>query len=263
MKLSLSWLFDHIDADWRTIDVAALVNLFNKTAAEIEGFDKISIDLKKLTAARVKEITNGAAVVEVPEWKHTIDMPLREGAIKGSMYLIAKEGDVYSWATMKHFGSEKDSLLPAFKISDQDLNGSWKKTIEEHDVILHLDNKSVNHRPDMWGHRGVAREVAAMLNLPFKALDHMLLPHEGKESAFTVTVENPDSCKRFTGLYFENIASEASMPWMAARLAKVDSKPIAAIVDITNYVMLDLSQPMHAFDADKLTFETCLRRSSG
>ena len=54
MKLSLSWLFDHIDADWRSINVPALVSLFNKTTAEIEGFESISIDLKKLAAAQVK-----------------------------------------------------------------------------------------------------------------------------------------------------------------------------------------------------------------
>ena len=60
MKLSLSWLCDHIDADWRKIDVPALVNLFNKTTAEIEGFDKIKIDLKKLAAAKIKEIKGQA-----------------------------------------------------------------------------------------------------------------------------------------------------------------------------------------------------------
>lgn len=80
MKISLSWLFDHIDADWRTIDVAQLVCLFNKTTAEIEGFDKISIDLKKLATAQIKSINGQTVVADIPEWKHTVDMPLREDA---------------------------------------------------------------------------------------------------------------------------------------------------------------------------------------
>lgn len=262
MKLSLSWLFDHIDADWRSIDVPALVSLFNKTTAEIEGFDKISIDLKKLAAGQIKSIAGQTVVVEVPEWQHTIDMALRDDAKVGQVFLIANDNDTYLWAGRKHFSSEKEGLLSALKISQKDLGGAWKKSIEEQDVILHLDNKSVNHRPDMWGHRGVAREIAAMLNLPFKADDHLLISHNvkeyekrstaGKDHSFEIAIENPDSCKRFAGLYIEQIKSEASIPWMAARLAKVDSKPINSLVDITNYIMLDLGQPMHAFDVDKL-----------
>ena len=66
MKLSLAWLFDHIDADWRKIDVAALVNRFNKMTAEIEGFEKIEIKLDSLAAAKVVNVSDSAVTVEVP-----------------------------------------------------------------------------------------------------------------------------------------------------------------------------------------------------
>ena len=261
MKLSLSWLCDHIDVNWRAIDVPALVSLFNKTTAEIEGFDTIKIDLKKLAAARVKQVTSSAIVVEVPEWKHTIDMPLRSEVEANHIYLVAKEGDSYEWAKLSHMGSEKEGLLPAFHITEKDVPGDWKKSVESEDVILHLDNKSVNHRPDMWGHRGVAREVAAMLNLPFKAIDGMLIAHDVQQSEtntaanldFKISVKNPESCRRFAGLHFTHLDAYASDARIGARLARVDSRPINMIVDATNYVMLDIGQPLHAFDVHKLT----------
>lgn len=271
MKLSLAWLFDHIDADWRSIDVKALVSLFNKTTAEIEGFDTFSIDLKNVSAAKVKAINSSTVIVESIEWKQTIDMPLREGITANQIYLIARTNSEYRWAQLFHLGSQKEGLLPAFTISEQDLAGDWKKTIETHDVILHLDNKSINHRPDMWGHRGVAREVAAMLKLPFKAIDGMLMPHAIKEYGlketggnehFKVRIEDTLGCRSFAGLYFKTINTSASTPAMAARLAKVDSRPINLIVDVTNYVMLDISQPMHAFDAQKLRQNLILVRDA-
>ncbi len=271
MKLSLAWLFDHIDADWRSIDVPALVSLFNKTTAEIEGFDTFSIDLKNVSAAKVKAVNSSTVIVESAEWKQTIDMPLREGVATNQIYLIARDKDTYNWARLTHLGSEKEGLFPAVTISEQDLAGNWKKSVETEDVILHLDNKSINHRPDMWGHRGVAREVAAMLKLPFKAIDGMLMPHAIKEYGlketggnehFKVRIEDTLGCRSFAGLYFQKINTPASMPFIAARLAKVDSRPINLVVDATNYVMLDLSQPMHAFDAQKLKQNLILVRDA-
>lgn len=269
MKLSLAWLFDHIDADWRKIDVAALVNRFNKMVAEIEGFEKIEIKLDSMAAAKVINVFPDKVVVECPEWKHTIDMPPRE-ANEGHIYIIAKEGDKYRWASVKDFGSEKDTLFAPLTFSEAELGGAWKMKVEAHDYIIHLDNKSINHRPDMWGHRGVAREVAALLDMPFKAVDHLLIPKEVKqvegskitEQNFSISVENPAVCRRFAGLYFSQVGSHCSDIKMAARLAKVDSRPINAIVDATNYVMLDLSQPMHAFDADTLAQKAIVVRNA-
>lgn len=267
MKLSLAWLFDHIDADWRKIDVAHLVNRFNKMTAEIESFEKIEIKLDTLAAAQVTKITPDRIEVHCSEWKSTIDMPWRE-AKEGQIYIIAKDGDTYRWAGMSDFGGGKEILLPSFKLSEAELFGSWKKNIDKHDYIIDLDNKSINHRPDMWGHRGVAREIAALLDMPFRALDHLLITKNVKhvegqkvaENNFSISVESPESCRRFAGLSFFEVGEHCSDIWLAARLAKVDSKPINAIVDATNYVMLDLGQPMHAFDADTLAHKSIVVR---
>lgn len=269
MKLSLAWLFDHIDADWRKIDVAHLVNRFNKMTAEIESFEKIEIKLDTLAAAQVIKIGSDRLIVECPEWKHTIDMSMRE-ASEGKIYIIAKDGDAYRWASLRDFGSEKDTLLSSIALKESDIGGQWKKKIEAYDYIIHLDNKSINHRPDMWGHRGVAREIAALLDMPFRAADHLLIAKNVKhvdgqqvsENNFSISVENPESCRRFAGLYFSEVGAHCSNIWMAARLAKVDSKPINTIVDATNYVMLDLGQPMHAFDADALAQKSIVVRNA-
>lgn len=269
MKLSLAWLFDHIDGDWRKIDVAALVNRFNKMVAEIEGFEKIEIKLDALAAVKISKISTDHIEVFCPEWKHTIDMPSRDVQLD-QIYLITKSDDQYRWASVKDFGSQKDTLLASVALSEAELSGAWKKKIDAHDYILYLDNKSINHRPDMWGHRGVAREIAALLDMPFRAVDHLLAPKKVKQvdgqkieaHGFAVSVENPDSCRRFAGLYFPSITSQSSDIWMAARLSKVDSKPINAIVDATNYVMLDVAQPMHAFDANMLAQRTIVVRNA-
>lgn len=269
MKLSLAWLFDHIDADWRKIDVAQLVNRFNKMVAEIEGFEKIEIKLDAMAAVKVIKVTSNTVEVHCPEWKHTIDMPTRE-AKEGQVYLIHKINDQYRWASTKDFGSDKDTWFPPLSLNENEISGDWKKKVEAQDYIIHLDNKSVNHRPDMWGHRGVAREVAALLDMPFKADDHLMIYKEVNHSDdkkiannnFSIAVENPESCRRFAGLYIEQVGSHCTDIKMAARLAKVDSKPINAIVDATNYVMLDIAQPMHAFDADVLAQKSIVVRNA-
>lgn len=269
MKLSLAWLFDHIDADWRKVDVAQLVNRFNKMVAEIEGFEKIEIKLESLAAAKVTQVASDRVEVHCAEWKHTIDMSPRDVRV-GQIYIIVKENDTYRWASVKDLGSEKDSLLAPLALSEVEVSGEWKKKIDAHDYIIHLDNKSINHRPDMWGHRGVAREVAALLDMPFKAVDHLLIQKDVQQTHdkkiqgkhLSIVVENPESCRRFAGLYFSQVGDHCSTIWMAGRLAKVDSKPINAIVDATNYVMLDLSQPMHAFDADTLAQKSIVVRNA-
>ncbi len=78
--------------------------------------------------------------------------------------IICQENDSYRWATSKDVGGQKEMLLPQLHISDADQKGVWKKSYEIDDYVFTVDNKSINHRPDLWGHRGFAREIAAILN---------------------------------------------------------------------------------------------------
>ena len=108
------------------------------------------------------------------------------------------------------------------------------------------------NRPDCQSIVGIAREVAAVLNKEFKmpALDYT--ETEEKKEGFTVEVKAPDLCPRYIGHYVYDVKIEESPAWMQRRLALIGQTPISNIVDITNYVMLEMGQPMHAFDCEYL-----------
>ena len=159
--------------------------------------------------------------------------------------------------------------MPAFYCTDQDMKGAWKKDLDTSDVIFEIDNKSITNRPDLWGHRGIAREFAAILGLPLKSIDDFVTPipvKEGtsslkasKENPLALSIENQDVCRRLAALYIGSAPYTPSFITMAHRLLKVESRPINAYVDMTNYVMLDIGQPMHAFDADRLSNDLVVR----
>jgi phenylalanyl-tRNA synthetase beta chain len=257
MKLSIAWIFDHLEADWKDHDIAQLVAKFNTTTAEVEHFSKKVVDLKNFSLGQVTNLTKDKITVFSPEWQKEFSFEHRP-AHEGDVFLITKK----DWVTLRDLHGEKEGLIPAVLVPNNDLAGAWKETFETEDYILELDNKSITHRPDMWCHRGFAREVAAILDIPLKPLERFLEKHEVKKydstapatpkDPFSITIKQEDKIKHFAGLYLEQVASEPSLLWMAHRLIKVDSRPISVLVDTTNYVMQDLGQPMHVFDAAKI-----------
>lgn len=127
------------------------------------------------------------------------------------------------------------------------------------DHIIEVDNKSLTHRPDLWGHVGMAREVAAITALRLSdPVREDLIP--AGEPAWRVDIRDFDLCPRYSALVFENVTVGASPLWLQARLEALGLNPISNIVDVTNYVMAELAEPMHAFDADLLHGNTILVR---
>ncbi len=261
MKLSLRWIFDHIEADWKKCEIGTLVARINGTTAEVDGVEKFSLDLCITVLARVISVDPEGIKVECFEWATTLDLSFRSDAKVGMLLFLKKDGTKLEWVTLQEWGVDKDGLLPAFSCDEKDLGGGWRAHIETEDYILEIDNKSLTNRPDLWGHRGFAREIAAMLGLTLKPEEPLLekIPVVTAEKKFTATascsltvaIEAPVLCKRFAALHVADVKNKASVLWMASRLARIGSRPIDCIVDITNYVMFDLSQPMHAFDAQK------------
>lgn len=127
------------------------------------------------------------------------------------------------------------------------------------DHVIEVDNKSLTHRPDLWGHYGMAREVAAILGKKLRdPVKHGGLPDA--PAPIRVTIENYSLCPRYSALVFENVNVQPSPLWLQRRLEAVGLNPINNIVDVTNYVMAEIAQPMHAFDADKLHGEEIIVR---
>ena len=116
------------------------------------------------------------------------------------------------------------------------------------DHIIEIDNKSITHRPDLWGHHGMAREVAAVTGR--RLLDPVkldLLP--AGDSPAKVEHRDYALCPRYSALAFENVTVQPSPLWLQYRLEAIGLNPINNIVDVTNLIMSELAQPMHAFDA--------------
>lgn len=265
MKLSLSWIFDYIDADWRTCDVQKLAILFNQKVAEIESFYPIKIAVDKLFVAEITQVNESGITAFIPELNLSVTLPYRANMQNKQQYLLIQKGQTWLYATGADLHQEKNSELPAVYCDAALLDGRWKQDIDADDYILEVDNKSITHRPDLWSHYGFAREIALLLQLPLKELPLAALPvtHVKENAAratsqfpFDITITNPKEVKRFSSVYFDRIENRASSLWMASRLCRVESKPINALVDLTNYVMLDVGQPMHAFDAQKLSSTT-------
>ena len=134
------------------------------------------------------------------------------------------------------------------------------EALDLNDIILEIDNKSMTNRPDLWGHYGIAREIAALYDLPMKEFPHFDRNVENT-SGFHVTVEDAERCPRMTGTQIENVCVKPAPYWMQVRIWKTGMRPINALVDITNYVMLATGQPSHAYDSDHIAGHIIVRRA--
>lgn len=135
--------------------------------------------------------------------------------------------------------------------------------IEYHgeDPVYDIDNKSLTHRPDLWGHYGFAREFAAVYRKPLKPLQELTqgdwsYPESAQDPLQVSIAVAADVCPRYSAVVIDGIQVGSSPQWLIDRLDKVGARSINNIVDLTNYVMFELGQPMHAFDRQLLQGNT-------
>jgi phenylalanyl-tRNA synthetase beta chain len=278
MKLSLRWLSRHVNLDG--IEPKQILADLTMSTAEIEGLirfgdgleplvighvrkrekhpdaDKLSVcevDLGK--AGGVLQIVCGAPNVAagqrvvVIKPGDTLPASGGKGALKikvGKIRGVESQGMICSESELG-LSEEHDGILvlPA----DAPIGGRFVDEFPVQDWVFEIDNKSVNHRPDLWGHYGIARELAAIYGRPLSPLvaQPIAFPATGKQVA--VQIDDKQGCPRYCGLVIDGVVSGPSPLALRWQLAAVGQRAINLPVDLTNYVMLDLGQPMHAFDA--------------
>src|SRR5271163_4144567 len=156
---------------------------------------------------------------------------------------------VYNW--LKEFVDVTAS--PADLRARLSLAGVAVDSIEETAAGPVLDAEITANRPDCLGHLGIAREIAAIYRLPLKPVQPKLKESTEKAADATrVEIESPDLCGRYTARIIRGVKVQPSPDWLRQRLEAIGQKSINNVVDVTNYVMFELGQPMHAYDLDKL-----------
>jgi phenylalanyl-tRNA synthetase beta chain len=129
------------------------------------------------------------------------------------------------------------------------------------DIRYEIDNKSITHRPDLWSHRGFALEIGAILGREvINPINNSLEKEIPVDDLINIDIQSSELCQRYTALVVENIKIEPSPSWLKAAITSMGMRPINNIVDITNYVMSEIGEPLHAFDRNKLQGNTIFVR---
>jgi phenylalanyl-tRNA synthetase beta chain len=161
-----------------------------------------------------------------------------------------------------HGGSKERDNSTSLRSTQENIVGTpLKEALGLDDVLIDVENKTMTHRPDLWGHYGMAREVSAILGVPLTAYNTAPIIDEDCEQAFTVNIKT-DHCHRYMAVALNGVAIAPSPQWMQDRIRAVGMTPKNNIVDITNYVMIELGQPMHAFDGSQIGTDITIRQAT-
>ncbi|MBN1489163.1 MAG: phenylalanine--tRNA ligase subunit beta [Phycisphaerae bacterium] len=269
----MNWIRDFVDLP-ADLDCEALAERFTMTTAEVEGVERIHVDATGLVAGKIVAIealpdTRSLSAARVDVGGTIFDTVTAAPDLRvGDKVIFAPPG-----ATVRGIGTigkakvagrtsagmivagealglaqltQKAVLLPprtesGSPIEEPSLFDDW---------IIEIDNKSITHRPDLWGHYGIAREIAAICRTPLRpypvvAIETLISP---KLPEIPIVIDDPAKCPRYSGLVFEGVRPQPAPLWMQVRLSHTGVRPIDLLVDLTNYIMLELGQPMHAFD---------------
>ena len=267
MYISINWIKDFVDLDG--VNIEELINKFTLSCAEVEGIEYKGKELSGVYTARIVSVANHPnskklhlLEVDTGDKIHNIvcGAPnVREGMITALATMGANIGgfviskatlggcDSYGMCCSEHelgISDNHDGIidLPA----DTPIGVDIKTILDIDDIIFEVDNKSLTNRPDLWGHYGIAREIASLTGRKLKPIT-MQDPKDFVGKAPQVSVDSAD-CYRYTCATVDNITKTVSNRNMQIRLYYCGMRAINLLADITNYVMLELGQPMHAFD---------------
>lgn len=276
MKISLEWLSDFVDLSEISPDTIA--DRLTMATAEVEGFETVHRCLAGIRIAEVlavEPITSETGDVspfvlaKVDTGEQTVmtvcgASNVRPGlkapfAAPGCKLAGGKEISVTEVFGKKSEGvlcSARELGFSAFHEGLLECPSSLKTGtllsayVNDRDVLFEIDNKSLTNRPDLWGHYGFARELAAILGKPLRELAQVDLSRFDELPGFPVTVEDLDLCPCYSCIEFDVNALEPSPLFLQARLHALGQRSFGLMIDLTNYVMMEIGQPTHAFDAE-------------
>ena len=307
MKISLNWIRDYVDIP-ENIELSKLAYDLTMSTVEVEDTVVLKKMFENMVIGVVKEVLPHPNADKLVVCKVDIgEEDLKEivcggsNVTEGMKAAIAKPGAMVRWhgegepvelgkakvRGVESYGmicaSSEIGLFDLFPFEDEDsimdlsefaapAGTCLADALELDDVILEIDNKSLTNRPDLWGHIGIAREIAAIYDLPFNEIGCSELPKtlvDAKVSAqstkldpeFKVVIDDTKRCPRYIGLVMDGMSVKPAPYSIQSRVWRVGMRPINAIVDVTNFVMLATGQPTHAFDYDLIKGNICIRRA--
>lgn len=270
MKISINWIKDFVDLS--NVTNEEIINRFTLSTAEIEDVYEMGKDTSGVVVAKILEVKEHPSstklhILKVDKGDEVVQIVcgapnVREGMLTALATIGGKvNGHKIGKAKLvgvESFGmccSEEELGIGSDNSGIMDINCSEAKVgmdIKElypiDDTIFEIDNKSLTNRPDLWGHYGIAREIACIFNKELKPIQLDDLNQYSKLNRVELTVNNPD-CYRYSAIKVDNVTTHISPTTMKIRLNYVGMRDINLLADMTNYIMLELGQPMHAFDS--------------
>jgi phenylalanyl-tRNA synthetase beta chain len=274
--ISLNWIRDFIDLP-TDVDARELAERFTIVTAEVEGVEHLTTDAAGLIAAEIVSVepvagTERMYAVRANLGKTQVDtVTIAEGLKVGDRVIFAPVGaklpGVGAISKRQAGGRMSEGMIvpgDALGLPTVGQHAVWLppgtpvgSAIDMgqfDDWVIEVDNKSITHRPDLWGHYGIARELAAVYGLklrpypvvPVAELDNKSLPE------IPIIIDDAGKSPRYSALRFTGVRPQPAPLWMQVRLAHVGLRPIDILVDLTNYIMAELGQPMHAFDGSNI-----------
>ncbi len=281
MLISKKWLaeFVRLPKNLTDADLAKTVTL---STVEVESFHDQAAALSRVVVGlvtsvaphpnadrlRVCQVDVGGRVTQIVCGGTDVREGLKVAvALSGSRVRWHGEGDLVEIQKTKLRGGESEGMICAgvelgletgegdHEIVELDTPAITGTPLSEvfhcDDVMFDIEHKSLTNRPDLMGHYGMARELSALYDAPLAPFSPTeIVP--GSTTDLSVTIEDPTLCSRYMAVAVEGIEVAPSPAWLRDRLTACGVRSINNLVDVTNYVMLEVGQPMHAFDADKV-----------
>ncbi len=269
MYISMNWIKDFVDLNG--IDLEELINRFTLSTAEVEGIIKHGENIGGIITAKILKIekhpgSDKLRIIKVDTGNETITCLCGAKNIQvGDIVPFAKIGSIVDGRKIekvemagqvsngmclseKELGISEDNSGVMILDENTEVGIDIKKLLDIDDIIFEVDNKSLTNRPDLWGHYGIAREIAAITGRKLKKLEIEELENYNNLKDVNVKVEDTEKCYRYSSIEIENIKNNKLDINKRIRLYYCGMRSISLLVDLTNYIMLELGQPMHAYD---------------